>query len=257
MHGDLQVSDLGAPSEVHGVHGAAGLTRWRSLAAGRALRGPYEAVEWACVPPGGISGEHRHTRTEEMYILLTGEGEALLNGAPHPVRAGELILTGLGATHALSNTGSVDLSWLTLEVPAQHTTSTAHAALAGREGEENMPVPPPGTTAVVSLDEQGDIDPRPVLVGPLRRVRRVAVAPETEEKFSGAGMEHSVFVRSGAGVAVCGGSRVPVRADMAVTTSLGENLVVRAGAEGLDLICATFVVDDAAGGGPAGTGEAR
>ncbi|MGW2226129.1 cupin domain-containing protein [Streptomyces formicae] len=254
MHGDLQVSHLGTPSDVYGVHGAAGRTQWRSLAAGRALRGPYEAVEWACVPPGGISGEHRHTRTEEMYILLTGEGEALLNGAPHPVRAGELILTGLGATHALRNTGSVDLSWLTLEVPAHRTISTAHAAPGGREGEENMPVPPPGRTAVVSLDERKDVDPRPVLQGPLRRVRHLVVAPGAEEKFSGANQEHSVFVRSGTGVALSGASRVPVRADTAVTTSLGEDLVVTAGAEGLDLICATFVVDAASGHAPGAEG---
>lgn len=248
MHGELQVSDLGTPSDVFGVHGASGRTHWRSLAAGRALCGPYEAVEWACVPPGGISGEHRHTRTEEMYVLLTGEGEALLNGAPHPVRAGELILTGLGATHALRNTGDGDLSWLTLEVPAQRTISTAHAAPRGREGEENMPVPPPGPTAVVSLDEHGEVDPRPVLQGPLRRVRRIAVAAGAAEKFSGAGQEHSVFVRTGTGVARCAGSEVPVRADMAVTTSLGEDLVVEAGPEGLELICATFVVaEDAAG----------
>ncbi|MFE0176170.1 cupin domain-containing protein [Streptomyces sp. NPDC059002] len=247
MHGELQVSDLGTPSDVFGVHGATGHTRWRSLAAGRALLGPYEAVEWACVPPGGLSGEHRHTRTEEMYILLTGEGEALLNGSPHPVRAGELILTGLGATHALRNTGTEDLSWLTLEVPAHRTIRTAHTAIDGREGEENMPVPPPGATAVVSLDEQGDIDPRPVLQGPLRRVRRVRVAAGAAEKFSGAGQEHSVFVRSGAGVARCGASTVPVRADLALTTSLGEDLVVQAGAEGIELICATFVVEDGAG----------
>ncbi|MFF9581226.1 cupin domain-containing protein [Streptomyces achromogenes] len=238
MRPDLQISDLGSPSDVHGVHGAAGVTQWRSLAAGRGLRGPYEAVEWACVPPGGLSGEHLHSRTEEAYVLLSGRGEALLNGEPHPVRAGEVILTGLGATHGLRNTGAGPLSWLTLEVPAPRTLALAHTPWK----DAPMTDPHTGEAVVVDLGELRDVDPRPTLQGPLRRIRLLELAPGASEALPGQGAEHTVFVLSGAGTATSGSGDVTVREGMSVTASGGEDLTVTASTAGLRAVCASFAV---------------
>ncbi|MFH9402249.1 cupin domain-containing protein [Streptomyces sp. NPDC017638] len=238
MRPDLQISDLASPSDVHGVHGAAGVTQWRSLAAGRGLRGPYEAVEWACVPPGGLSGEHLHSRTEEAYVLLSGRGEALLNGEPHPVRAGEIVLTGLGATHGLRNTGAVPLSWLTLEVPAPRTLALTHSAWK----EAPMTDPQTGEAVIVDLEELRDVDPRPTLQGPLRRIRLLELAPGAAERLPGQGAEHTVFVLSGAATATSGSGDVTVREGMSVTASGGEDLRITASAAGLRAVCASFVV---------------
>ncbi|MEY9485202.1 mannose-6-phosphate isomerase-like protein (cupin superfamily) [Streptomyces calvus] len=238
MPGELLVADLDMPSSVYGVHGAAGLTRWRSLAGGKGLRGPYEAVEWACVPPGGLSGEHLHSRTEEVYVLLTGEGEALLNGRPQRVQAGELILTGLGATHGLRNVGSEPLSWLTLEVPAPRTVTLARSQ---RKEITSMQVPA-GRATVVDLGRELDVDPRPVLQGPLRRIRMLRVAPGASLDLPGRGFEHTVFVLDGQGSASAQSVTVPIRQGTAVTTSGGEDLRLDADTEGLRVVCASFAI---------------
>jgi uncharacterized cupin superfamily protein len=85
-------------------------------------------VEWARIPVGGVSGEHTHTRTEEVYVILSGTGEILLDGTPYAVGPGSVVLTGLGTTHGLRNTGDTPLSWLVAELHAPQTS----AAFAGR-----------------------------------------------------------------------------------------------------------------------------
>ncbi|KMS70922.1 hypothetical protein ACM01_29295 [Streptomyces viridochromogenes] len=238
MASELLIADLELPSQVYGVHGAAGLTQWRSIAGGTGLRGPYEAVEWACVPPGGLSGEHLHSRTEEVYVLLSGEGEALLNGVAKPVRAGELILTGLGATHGLRNVGPGPLSWLTLEVPAPQTVALAHST---RKAVSPMPLPH-GKATIIDLEQERDVDPHPVLQGPLRRIRMLSLTPGGSEFLPGHGAEHTLFVLSGEATVTAESGDVPIRPGIAVTTAGGEGLRITAAAEGLKAVCASFEI---------------
>jgi uncharacterized cupin superfamily protein len=121
------VADLDEPSYVHGVHGAAGLSRWKCLVRRSSLFGPWEAVEFAWLPPAGVSGEHLHSRTEELYFIVFGTGVMTIDGKNHPVGAGDLVLTGLGTVHGLRNTGRHELGWLVIEVLGPAAT----AALSG------------------------------------------------------------------------------------------------------------------------------
>ena len=57
-------------STVINVHGAAGHSGWQQLCPGFARHGPWEAVEAARLPQGGVSGVHRHSRTNEIYFIL-------------------------------------------------------------------------------------------------------------------------------------------------------------------------------------------
>jgi uncharacterized cupin superfamily protein len=52
--------------------------------------------------PGASIGEHAHTDNEELYIILEGAGVMLIDGVPHPVRAGDLCRTGPGHSHGLT-----------------------------------------------------------------------------------------------------------------------------------------------------------
>ncbi len=47
MREGIVVADLTEPSEVYGVHGSEGLSRWKCLARRAGLFGSWEAVEWA------------------------------------------------------------------------------------------------------------------------------------------------------------------------------------------------------------------
>lgn len=114
--GQAVIADLDEPSDVHNVHGAEGASQWKCLARRNDLFGSWEAVEWAGLPPGGISGEHVHTRTEELYFIISGNGIMLLDGQEYPVQGGDLILNGLGTRHGLRNVGDGRLTWLVIEV---------------------------------------------------------------------------------------------------------------------------------------------
>ncbi|MFJ4099057.1 cupin domain-containing protein [Amycolatopsis japonica] len=137
MSRGMVVADLDQASEVHGVHGADGASEWKAFARRHDLFGSWEAVEWAALPPGGISGEHVHTRTEELYFIISGTGTMLLDGQEHPVRGGDLILNGIGTRHGLINSGEDRLTWLVVEVvgPLMAAVYSEHQKLTENGGK--------------------------------------------------------------------------------------------------------------------------
>jgi mannose-6-phosphate isomerase-like protein (cupin superfamily) len=134
MTDELIVADVNGASEVHGMHGGAQVAKWKCLARRLGLSGTWEAIEWSSLPPGAVCGEHKHTRTEELYFVVSGEGELLLNDVPHQVRPGHLIANGLGTRHCFRNVGKEDLNWLVIEVFSPATTQTLSADIPTREG---------------------------------------------------------------------------------------------------------------------------
>jgi mannose-6-phosphate isomerase-like protein (cupin superfamily) len=58
--------------------------------------------------PGSTIGEHRNDK-DEIYYVLSGRGELLLDGKRRDVGPGDAILTRNGSTHALEQRGKGDL----------------------------------------------------------------------------------------------------------------------------------------------------
>jgi mannose-6-phosphate isomerase-like protein (cupin superfamily) len=58
--------------------------------------------------PGSSIGEHRNDK-DEIYYVLSGRGELLLDGRSREVAAGDAVLTRNGSTHALFQRGDQDL----------------------------------------------------------------------------------------------------------------------------------------------------
>ncbi|WP_309116161.1 cupin domain-containing protein [Saccharothrix sp.] len=123
MTGELVVGDTSAASAVQDVHGAAGASEWKCFTRRTWLHGDWEAVEWARIPPGGVSGEHVHSRTEEVYFILSGRGEILLDGVATEVGPGDVVLTGLGTKHGLRALGDQGVTWLVVEVSGPRTAA--------------------------------------------------------------------------------------------------------------------------------------
>lgn len=222
------VADTRQPVDVHGVHGTRGLTQWACLARRAGLRGGWEAVEWARIPPGGVSGEHLHTRTEEVYVLLSGRGEITLDGRPSPVRAGDAILTGLGTTHGLRNAGTEALEWLVIEMPAA-------PAAEGR-------TPPLRNTVITDLRRVGPVDPGTVFTGPMRTLQVTRLAAHERAELRTDGVEHTVFVTGGSGRAATGDVRLPLVPGRALTLPLGTGAALSAGLDGLEYVHAVLAV---------------
>ncbi|MEU7580459.1 cupin domain-containing protein [Streptomyces sp. NPDC041068] len=252
------VGDVTGPAEIHGVHGTTGVTWWKCLASGADLRGDWEAVEWAGIPAGGVSGEHRHTRTEEIYFILSGQGEMYLNGVGHPVGPGTLILTGLGTVHGLRNTGPDDLNWLVIEMRSPQFAAALAADRPSFAGHQN---PADTATSANPLKEtevrarlhdlraERSVDPSGVFTGPLRTVAIETVPASGTTELAAEGCEHMVFVLSGTGWVDNGAGTAELRPGTAVTLPLGTRARVGADREGeLELFHAELAVPAAESG---------
>lgn len=230
------IADVHDPADVHGVHAAEGHSRWTCLARRPGLHGRWEAVEWAWLPPGGVSGEHRHSRTEELYFVLDGQGEITLDGRPYPVHPGTTVLTGLGRRHGLRNTGRRPLSWLVIEIPADADTHTFTK-------DTTMYDSPRVSHAVVAdLRRSGPVDAATVLTGPLRTVRVTRLLPSGTAELAARDVEHTVYVTDGAGTVEAGATTVALAPGVSVTLPLGTGARVLAGGDGLEYFHAVLDV---------------
>ena len=59
--------------------------------------------------PGSSIGFHRHEKEEELFVIVRGTAEIDDNGTVSRVTAGDAVLTGNGAGHAVKNIGSEPL----------------------------------------------------------------------------------------------------------------------------------------------------
>ncbi|MCX4766567.1 cupin domain-containing protein [Streptomyces sp. NBC_01275] len=245
MRDALVVADVHDPADVHGVHDSDGLSRWACLSRRTGLYGGWEAVEWAWLPAGGVSGEHLHSRTEEVYFLLHGRGEIHLDGRPHAVRAGDAVLTGLGARHALHNTGRRPLSWLVVELPAPTRVGAGPYAVphqSPRSQGESPVTTTPRSAVVRDLRGHGPLDAAEVLTGPLRTVGVRDLPPHAGVELAARGTEHTVFVLSGTGTARSADREVPLASGTALTLPLGGAVRLWAGDGGMEYFHAVLDV---------------
>jgi mannose-6-phosphate isomerase-like protein (cupin superfamily) len=80
--------------------------------------------------PGSSVGEHTHPATEELYLILEGTGQGILDGRRFPVGPGDLFLCKAGHSHGLENDGPVPLAFFGLMTPR----AAPEAGAAGRTG---------------------------------------------------------------------------------------------------------------------------
>ncbi|MFD9795893.1 cupin domain-containing protein [Streptomyces sp. NPDC059070] len=243
--GAVIVADTSGPADIYGVHGTAGLTHWKALASGLDLAAGWEAVEWASVPAGGVSGEHRHTRTEEIYFVLRGTGEIVLDGVASPIRPGSMVLTGVGTVHGLRNTGDTDLDWLVIEIRSPHTAHTLRGAAGPQGPAADRPVPKETlvNARLHDLRAEGTVDPAGVFTGPLREAALRTLEPGGTARLRADGAEHTVFVTAGSGWAEQGSATVELAAGTSVTLPLGTEVRLGAGKdEGLEYFHAELAV---------------
>ncbi|MDR2419138.1 MAG: cupin domain-containing protein [Treponema sp.] len=61
------------------------------------------------LPPGTSIGYHQHDKETEYFIIVSGVGAVNDNGTDAPIKAGDVFVTGNGASHSIRNTGTVPL----------------------------------------------------------------------------------------------------------------------------------------------------
>lgn len=59
-------------------------------------------------------GEHQHNNETEYYYILSGKGIVTEADGDKEVKAGDLVITGDGASHSIRNSGKEDLVFIAL-----------------------------------------------------------------------------------------------------------------------------------------------
>ncbi len=78
----------------------------------------------ARLPVGGGTAPHRHVRTEEIYYILSGEGEMRIGDETQAVSPGDAIAIPSGKVHEITNTGDEVLSFLCCCAPGYEHEDT-------------------------------------------------------------------------------------------------------------------------------------
>jgi mannose-6-phosphate isomerase-like protein (cupin superfamily) len=78
------------------------------------------------LPPGESIGRERHDRVEQTLVILSGSGEAVLDGKRTGVGRGDVIVVTPGTEHDLVNTGSAPLKLFTTYTPPNHIDGRVH-----------------------------------------------------------------------------------------------------------------------------------
>jgi quercetin dioxygenase-like cupin family protein len=66
--------------------------------------------------PGGVAGAHDHP-LEEAYLILEGSVDAVFDGTPYHLEAGDFAWAGVGCAHQFSNPASTRVRWLETQAP--------------------------------------------------------------------------------------------------------------------------------------------
>ena len=80
-------------------------------------------VDLTIVPVGSDIGLHTHEMdNQEIYIIISGQGTMRVEDSEFPVGPGHVVVNRPGGTHALKNTGDMDLKLVVIEVPESSRT---------------------------------------------------------------------------------------------------------------------------------------
>ena len=98
-----------------GVHGGEGVMRWKRLGTGNMMFTDVDSYEIAELPPGARAGVHVHSRTEELFLVLSGRARIQLGDEHVEVGPGDAVLTGFGGTQGVEAIGDEPYRMLVVE----------------------------------------------------------------------------------------------------------------------------------------------
>lgn len=102
------------PETIVGLRGGKGNVITTKLLEGDQFQGKGRLFAKMVLAPGHSIGYHQHTGDIEAYYVLSGEGTLNDNGAVTTVKAGDVVFTSNGESHAIENTGQEDLAFVAL-----------------------------------------------------------------------------------------------------------------------------------------------
>ena len=99
--------------------------------------GEHEQVVAMTLKVGEDIGSEVHPTTDQVFIFVAGEGEAVLDGQSQKFDDGDLVFVRAGTRHNIINRGGAPLRLITIYAPPAHAPGTVHKTKAEAEAEEH------------------------------------------------------------------------------------------------------------------------
>ena len=99
--------------------GGAGTVRYRRALSPSVFLSNWSYMDHLVITPGSSEGMHRHPGLEEIYYVISGDGEARVNGEAAAIRKGDAVPVMLNEPHSFVNTGTQDLEIMIIGVAMQ------------------------------------------------------------------------------------------------------------------------------------------
>jgi mannose-6-phosphate isomerase-like protein (cupin superfamily) len=95
-----------------------------------------------CLQPGEDIGEETHEDTDQVFVVVKGEGRAVVGGQTFAVEKGAMVIVPAGVPHNLVNEEGETLRLYTIYVPPHHAPGTVHLTRADAIARETAAAAP-------------------------------------------------------------------------------------------------------------------
>jgi mannose-6-phosphate isomerase-like protein (cupin superfamily) len=94
-----------------------------------------------CLQPGEDIGAEIHDDTDQVLVVVKGEGHAIVGGERHAIEKGSMVVVPAGTLHNLVNDSGESLRLYTIYVPPHHPPGTVHLTRADAMAAEDAAHP--------------------------------------------------------------------------------------------------------------------
>ena len=88
--------------------------------------GRYSQLVLMSIPPGGEIGEEVHENSDQIFVVVDGEGDAIVDGKVREVKNHDVVFVRAATPHNIRNTGKDDLKLYSVHAPAAFVEGTIH-----------------------------------------------------------------------------------------------------------------------------------
>lgn len=106
-----------------------------------------------CLQPGEDIGEETHADTDQVFVVVKGEGHAVVDGKSEVIEKGSMVIVPAGMRHDIVNDAGESLRLYTIYVPPHHPPGTVHLTRADAERAEVAHVPAATVAAMAEITQ--------------------------------------------------------------------------------------------------------
>ncbi|MCJ7603975.1 MAG: cupin domain-containing protein [Desulfobulbaceae bacterium] len=80
------------------------------------IDGRIQMINWAFLPVGKSFRGHYHEDMQEIFILIKGEAQILVNNEQEELCEGDTVVVPAGSVHSMENVGKNDIEYIVIGV---------------------------------------------------------------------------------------------------------------------------------------------